>query len=146
MQNPIALLLRATRLWLQGRVHFAGDLESDRRVDRDEMFQAFRKVTLDPRPEQPARPGATFQVRFRFKNLSAAANRRLSAIPTSLIVAQSGFRSKTWLLGTETGDFMGYYEFDTLLDAEAYRSSLPLAMMRRRAAEGSVVHEIAALE
>ena len=146
MQNPILLLLRAIRLWLQGRVHFASYLDFDRREDRDETFHAFRKVMLDPGPEQPANPGASFQVRFRFKNLSAAANRRLSAIPTPLIVAQPGFRSKTWLLGAGTGDFMGYYEFDTQQDAETYWSSLPLAMMRRRAAEGTVEHKVAALD
>ena len=85
VQNPIALLLRAAWLWLQGRVHFVRDLESARREDRHEMFHAFRKVTLDPRSERSSRPRASFQVRFRFKNLSAAANRRLSAIPTPLI-------------------------------------------------------------
>jgi hypothetical protein len=59
-----------------------------------------------------------------------------------LIAAQPGFRSKTWLLGEETGDFIGYYEFDTVEAAEAYWESLPLRMMRRRAAEGSLRHTI----
>ena len=91
---------------------------------------------------KPAQPGATFQIRFRFKNLSATANRRLSLIPIPLIVAQPGFRAKTWMLGQQTGDFIGFYEFDTVEAAEAYSSSLPLRMMRRRAASGSLTHEV----
>jgi len=57
-------------------------------------------------------------------------------------VAQPGFRSKTWLIGQQTGDFMGLYEFDSAAAAEAYWNSLPLRMMRRRAAPGSLSHEV----
>ena len=85
-------------------------------------------------------------VRFRFKNLSAAANRRLSLIPIPLIVAQPGFRSKTWLLGQHSGDFIGYYEFDSVETAEAYWYSLPLKMMRGRAAADSLTHKINAMQ
>ena len=66
----------------------------------------------------------------------------MSLIPIPLISAQPGFRSKTWLLGEETGDFIGYYEFDTVEQAEAYWDSLPLRMMRGRAAAGSLSHEV----
>ena len=37
---------------------------------------------------------------------------------------------------------MGYCEFDTLENAEAYWDSLPLRMMRRRAAAGSLSHRV----
>jgi hypothetical protein len=37
---------------------------------------------------------------------------------------------------------MGYYEFDTKESAEAYWNSLPLKIMRRRAAAGSLTSEI----
>jgi hypothetical protein len=103
---------------------------------------AFRKVTVDPAGDHPVRPGAIFQVRFRFKNLSAEANRRLSLIPIPLILAQPGFRSKSWLLGQKTGDFIGRYEFDTVEAAEDYWNSLPLRMMKRRAEPESLTHEI----
>lgn len=145
-QNPLRLILRALGLWVHGKVHFRGGLESIRLEYHGETFAAFRKVDVDPAAEQPARPGAIFQVRFRFKNLSTAANRRLSLVPIPLIVAQPGFRSKTWLLGRQSGDFIGLYEFDTVEEAEAYRDSLPLRMMRRRAAEGSLSHKISRSE
>jgi hypothetical protein len=145
-QNPLLLLFRAVRLRLGGRAHLVRDLEGLRLDDRGEVFTAFRKLVVDPTPEQPARPAAIFQVRFAFKNLSAKANRRLSLIPVPLISAQPGFRSKTWFLGEQSGDFIGYYEFDSVGQAEAYWDSLPLQMMRRRAAPGSLTHEIRGIE
>lgn len=145
MYNPLTLLFRAVLLWLRGRVHFGSDLENVRLEDCGERLSAFRKVVVEATAKQPTRPGATFRVRFSFKNLSAATNRRLSLVPIPLIVAQPGFRSKTWLLGRQTGDFIGHYEFDTVEAAEAYWSSLPLRMMRRRAVPASLTHEVSAI-
>ena len=144
MRNPFKLLLRALGLGLTGRTRFERDL-ADAGIEIDgERFTAFRKVTVAPAGDRPSRPGALFRVRFRFKNLSFAANRRLSLIPIPLIVAQPGFRSKTWLVGQRGGEFIGSYEFDTVAQAEAYRSSLPLGMMRKRAAPGSLSYELSA--
>jgi hypothetical protein len=140
-KNPLAQVLRAAWLLLSGRLHAGGAAAVPAMEDHGELFEAFRRITLDP-PDRPGEePGAVFRVRFRFKNLSPRANRLLSLIPIPLIVAQPGFRSKTWRLGQQTGDFMGDYEFDSLADAEAYWDSLPLRMMRRRAAPGSLTHE-----
>lgn len=144
MQNPVALLFKAARLFLEGRVHFGGDQDGVELECGGERFRAFRRVVVDA-PERPP-PGATFRVRFAFRNLSPAANRRLSLIPIPFIVAQPGFRSKTWLLGEATGDFMGWYEFDTVEAANAYWTSLPLRMMRRRAAPGSLTYVVTALQ
>ena len=141
-QNPLALLLRALRLWQQKRVRFQTEVDSTTLVDHEETFLAFRKVVVAPGPLQPPRPGAIFRVRFRFKNLSATANRWLSLIPIPLILAQPGFRSKTWLLGTNSGDFIGSYDFDSVETAQQYWDSLPLRMMRKRAAPGSLTSEI----
>ncbi len=38
--------------------------------------------------------------------------------------------------------FQGVYEWDTVPDAEAYWTSFPMRLMKRRAVPGSVVHEI----
>ncbi len=143
MQNPVALLFKALALFARGRVHLDGPLQRVELEDRGERFRAFRRVVRDA-PGRPP-PGAVFRVRFAFRNLSPAANRRLSLIPIPFIVAQPGFRAKTWLLGEVSGDFMGWYEFDTVEAAEAYWDSLPLRMMRRRAAPGSLTHAVTAL-
>jgi len=142
MQNPIRLISRALWLGLTGRASFDRDPADELVEDDGERFTAFRKVTVAPAADRPSRPGALFLVRFKFKNLSFAANRRLSLIPIPLIVAQPGFRSKTWLVGQRSGDFFGRYEFDTVEQAAAYWESLPLQMMRKRAAPGSLTHEI----
>lgn len=141
-QNPVILLSRAFWLLLSGRIRRTKITEANPLEVEGEAFVPFRKICVNPPKNRKSPSGAIFQVRFSFKNLSAAANRRLSLIPIPLIVAQPGFRSKTWLLGQKNGDFIGYYEFESIETAEAYWHSLPLKMMRRRAAHGSLSHEI----
>ncbi len=142
MQNPFSLVVRALALWGSGDVHFAKTRELESIRDDAEMFIPFRKVSVGVRGDNRSQPGAVFEVRFQFRNLPIAVNRLLSRIPIPMIVAQPGFRSKTWLLGQRTGSFMGYYEFDTVADAEAYWDSLPLRMMRKRAREETLTHSV----
>jgi len=141
-QNPIILLSSAAWLMISGRIRHPNITEAKTLVVEGETFIPFRKFCVDPPRRSQSPPQAIFQVRFSFKNLSAAANRRLSLIPIPLILAQPGFRSKTWLLGQESGDFIGHYEFESVETAEAYWHSLPLKMMRRRAAANSLTHKI----
>lgn len=141
-QLPPALLARATGYRLRGRIHFLKDSIGQTHPGPDEDFIVFRKMVLDLGPGQPDKPGAIFTVRFHFARLSPDMNKRLSLVPAPFIAAQPGFRSKTWMLGRETGMFQGSYEWDTIADAEAYWDSFPLRMMKRRAVPGSVVHEI----
>jgi hypothetical protein len=143
-QLPPALLARATGYRLRGRIHFPKDRIGDVLHGRGEDFVAFRKMVLDPTDAQPEQPGAEFIVTFHFAKLSAKANKRLSLIPAPFIAAQPGFRSKTWMLGQETGMFQGVYEWDTVEDAEAYWTSFPLRLMKKRAVPSSVEHEVVA--
>jgi hypothetical protein len=144
-QLPPAQLARATAYRLRGRVHFPKDTVGEIHPGPDEDFVVFRKMILDPSEDQPEKPGAIFSVRFRFARFSAAVNKRLSLIPAPFIAAQPGFRSKAWMLGAETGMFQGVYEWDTVADAEAYWTSFPMRMMKRRAVPESVIHEIEAV-
>jgi hypothetical protein len=75
----------------------------------DEDFEVFRKVVVKPSKDQPEKPGAILIVRFSFASLAAKTNRFLSLIPIPFIVAQQGFRSKTWMMGQKTGAFQGLY-------------------------------------
>ena len=144
-QNPILLLVRALWLWLRGRTRLVDEVVGEFVYEGDERFNVFRKVEVKPEANRPAKAGAIFLVRFKFRNLSAAVNRSLSLLPVPLIVAQPGFRSKTWLLDQLRGDFIGRYEFDTVEQAEAYWDSLPLRMMRKRAAPGSLTKSVTEL-
>lgn len=137
-----ALLARATGYRLRGRVHFPKDEVGDVWHGSDEDFVVFRKLTLDPAEGQPIEPGATFTVRFHFARLSARANRRLSLIPSPFIAAQPGFRSKTWMAGQDTGMFQGVYEWDSVESAEAYWTSFPMRLMKKRAVPESLWHEV----
>lgn len=137
-----ALLVRATGYRLRGRIHFPKDCIGEIASERDEDFVVFRKLVLDPPRGQEDPPGALFRVRFYFSRLSTQANKRLSLIPAPFIAAQTGFRSKTWMLGQETGMFQGVYEWRSVADAEAYWTSFPMGLMKRRAKPGSLWHEI----
>lgn len=130
---------------MRGRVHFPKDCIGDLSPGPNEDFVVFRKMVLDPPQGQDDPPGALFTVRFHFNRLSAQANKRLSLIPAPFIAAQPGFRSKTWMLGHETGMFQGVYEWDTVADAESYWTSFPLRLMKRRAVPESLWHEITAI-
>jgi hypothetical protein len=63
-------------------------------------------------------------------------------IPIPFIIAQPGFRSKTWLIGQETGFFQGLYKWDTVKDAENYWTSFPMKLMKKRAAPDSLTYGI----
>jgi len=141
-QLPPAMLARATASRLRGRVHFLKNCIGDVYQGPHEEFVVFRKMVLDPTEAQPEKPGAVFTVRFRFAKFSVKANKRLSLIPAPFIVAQPGFRSKAWMFGRDTVMFQGVYEWDSVEDAEAYWTSFPMSLMKRRAVPGSVWHEI----
>jgi hypothetical protein len=144
-QFPPLLLARAAGLELRGRVHFARDSIGDVRHCEDEDFEVFRKVILEPSKDRPEKPGATLMVRFRFARFAAKTNRFLSLIPIPFIVAQHGFRSKTWMMGQKTGTFEGLYEWDSIEDAENYWTSFPMKLMKKRAVPETLNHEIKAV-
>ena len=137
------LFARATRYRLRGRVHFDKASVGNIVPGGNEDFVVFRKLILDPLAGQPD-PGALFTVRFQFSRLSPSSNKRLSLLPAPFIAAQPGFRSKSWMLGQETGMFQGVYEWQTVADAEAYWTSFPMRLMKRRAVAETLWYEIVA--
>ena len=143
-QAPPFLLARATRLRVSGRVHFPRDCIGTVERYEDEDFWIFRKVLLDPTDDQPRRPGALFVVRFNFARFGAKANRLLSVLPIPFIVAQPGFRSKTWMLGQKTQAFRGLYEWDSVADAERYWTSFPMNLMKWRAVPQTLTYQVTA--
>lgn len=142
---PPFLIARAAGLALSGRVHFRKDKSGEVVVrPGEEDFVIFRQVFVDPQSDLSGDPGATFKVCFHFKRFGARANRLLSLIPIPFIIAQPGFRSKTWMLGRETGMFQGVYEWDTVEDAERYWTSFPMRLMKRRAVSESLERSVVA--
>lgn len=144
-QFPLILLAVAVGKWACGRVRFPKDSIGDIEQGADEDFEVFRKISIQPSGEQPERPGAVFIVRFRFARFGTMTNRGLSLIPIPFIVAQPGFRSKTWLIGRRTGMFQGVYEWDTIEDARRYWTSFPMQLMKRRAVPETLSCEVKAV-
>jgi len=140
-QIPPLLLARASGLLLSGRVYFPRN-RSGEIVHEEEDFRIFRQVVLDLTGARPENPGAIFKVCFHFARFSVDTNRILSLIPIPFILAQPGFRSKTWLIGQETGLFQGLYEWDTVKDAENYWTSFPMKLMKKRAVPSSLIYSI----
>jgi len=140
-QTPLYLLARASDLLLSGRIHFPKNRLGEI-IHGDEDFRIFRQVYVDPSEDQPENPGAIFKVCFHFARFSENTNKTLSLIPIPFIVAQPGFRSKTWLIGQETGIFQGFYEWDTVKDAESYWTSFPMKLMKKRAVPSSLTYSI----
>ena len=144
-QVPSVLLARATALCLHGRVHFPQSQNGDTVLEKEE-FTIFRKVVVDPVANQPIKPQASFRVYFQFARFSLKINKILSLIPIPFIIAQPGFRSKTWMSGKDTGTFQGLYEWDSVEDAEYYWNSFPLKLMKRRAIPDTLKYEIIELK
>jgi len=111
-------------------------------VHEEEEFKIFRQVILDTTRDEYESPGAIFKVCFHFARFSAKTNQTLSLIPIPFILAQPGFRSKTWLLGQETGLFQGFYEWNTVKDSENYWTSFPMKLMKKRAVPDSLTYGI----
>jgi len=97
-QIPPFLLARASVLLLSGRINFPKNRLGEI-IPGDEDFRIFRQMILAPISDHPEHPGAIFKVCFHFARFSTNINRILSLIPIPFIVAQPGFRSKTWLIG-----------------------------------------------
>ena len=144
-RGPFSSIVRAIYLLIQGRIHFPKDRLGEI-VDEGEDFEIFRHMTLDPGKDQPEKPGAIFKVRFQFASMSPEMNIRTSFIPVPFIVAQPGFRSKMWVLGRESGEFQGIYEWDIVASAENYWTSFPMKLMKRRAVPESLSYEIEGIE
>jgi hypothetical protein len=144
-QLPPVLLVRATKYRWKGRVHFPKDSNGEVVHEPDDDYVTFRRMVLDRADGQPEKPGAMLSVRFRFARFSDPINQRLSVVPAPLIAAQPGFRSKAWMLGRNTGMFRGVYEWDSVADAEAYRTSFPMRLLWRRMVPDSASYEITSL-
>ena len=140
-QFPPYLLYRGIGLMLRRQVHFpksrVGEIVND-----EEDYEIFRQVFVNRSGGQPEEPPAIFKVSFHFKSFSFKVNKILSLLPIPFIIAQHGFRSKTWMRGKKTGKFQGAYEWDSESDAENYWNSFPMRLMKKRAAPDSLKHSI----
>lgn len=140
--NPISALLHTIKLGLEGRIHFPRQRIGQEIWLDGECWLIFREVVIDPRSGQPQLPGAIFRPRFHVDGMSPRANILFSWIPVWAILGLPGFRSKLWLLNRESSDFSGYYEWDSVEDAQNYAHSFAANFMTRRSVPGSVSFQV----
>ncbi len=74
--------------------------------------------------------------------MSVRTNILFSLIPMWFIIGLPGFRSKYWLVDEDTGDFCGYYEWESIEAAQMYSTSFAMRFMANRSVPGSVWFEI----
>ncbi len=141
--NPFLSLLKTLGYALRGRLHFHKDCIGEVLTMEDgQEFVIFRQVIVDPRQDQPERPGATLRVRFHVAHMSARQNKIFSLLPIPFFIGLPGFRSKLWTLNESSGDSQGIYKWDTIQDAENYARSFAMKFMKIRSVPGSVSYEI----
>lgn len=127
---------------LRGSVHFPEEYVGDVLTMEDgQKFTVFRRLKVDGQGENHDNQ-AVFKVRFKFKNLSTGANKRLSIIPAPFLMGMKGFREKDWTINENTNDFQGIYQWSTKETAERYPDTFIFRLMTKRAAPGTVSYEI----
>ncbi len=136
--HPLKSSLRTVRFLIQGRLHFPKERIGEQILLDGEPWIIFRQAILDPWPNQPQKPGAIFRPRFHVRGMSLHQNILFSWLPIPFYVGLPGFRSKLWMYNQATGDFAGYYEWDTVEDAQNYSQSFAAKFMMNRSVPGSV--------
>lgn len=136
--NPALSFINSVGYFLSNRIRFPKKIIGKKVLLDGEEWVVFRQVVVKPGKNQPEIPQAIFRPRFHVKGMSIRRNILFSNIPILFIIGLPGFRSKTWLYSEITGDFSGYYEWDTLEDAENYSQSFATKFMTERSVPGSV--------
>ena len=127
---------------LRGYVHFPKEYVGDVLTMEDgQMFTVYRRLKVDGKGDNHD-DLAVFKVKFKFKNLSTGANKRLSIIPAPFLMGMKGFREKNWTINENTNDFQGIYQWSSREMAERYPGTFIFKLMTKRAAPGTVSYEI----
>jgi hypothetical protein len=127
---------------ITGRVHFPRDRVGKEFMLDGEQWIIFREAVVDPGRGQPEKPGAIFVPRFHVAGMSLRQNIAFSLLPMLLILGLPGFRSKLWMYNPDNGDSAGYYQWDTIEDAENYGRSMAVRFMTKRSLPGSVSFKV----
>ncbi|GAP22637.1 hypothetical protein [Leptolinea tardivitalis] len=135
--SPFSSFIHFISLARQGKVRFPKGLKGTRiRLDDGEWL-VLRELVISPELNSPE-PEAVFRPRFHIKGMSARQNEWFSWLPIPFFAGLPGFRRKLWLLDPASGDFSGYYEWQTESDANAYAQSFAMRFMTARSIPGSV--------
>ena len=125
-----------------GRISFPNKfIDSKLTMEDGKEYSLFRTLHVDMDNRKPGE-NAVFIVRFKFKDLSLEANKKLSMIPALFLTGMDGFIEKNWTINSETGEFQGIYQWESIELAERYTESFIYKLMTKRAAPGSLSYDI----
>lgn len=134
---PVAAMAGLWRM-LTGRVHFNRQRLGETIVmGNGERHRVFREARVDQSPMVEPESVVTLILRFQFARFSPAINRLLSLLPIPVILGMPGFLRKTWTFCDQTGFSQGIYLFGSAMQAEAYRQSPVIGILKKRTVEGS---------
>lgn len=127
---------------LRGRVHlpkkYIGEVLT---MEDGQKYKVFRILKVDSKDDDTD-GWAVFKVRFKFKNLSVDANKKLSIIPAPFLMGMEGFREKNWTINEKKNYFQGIYQFSSVETAERYPDTFIFKAMVKRAESETVSYEI----
>jgi hypothetical protein len=103
----------------------------------DGSWLVLREMVITTQGES-SEPEAIFRPRFHIKGMSPKVNEWFSWLPIPFFAGLPGFRRKLWLFDPISGDFSGYYEWQTVQDANSYAHSFAMQFMTARSVPGSV--------
>ncbi len=135
--SPLCSLINFIKTMCHGRLFFPRTLNGATINLDDGSWLVLREMVITPSGEF-SEPEAIFRPRFHIKGMSPKVNEWFSWLPIPFFSGLSGFRRKLWLFDPITGDFSGYYEWQTEQDAYAYAHSFAMRFMTARSIPGSV--------
>jgi hypothetical protein len=145
--TPWFSALKALQYLLSGRLHFPKEqVGAGFGDERGQRFRVFRYAVVNPGPAHAGKPQAVFIPHFHVAGMSVRVNMLFSLLPIPFYIGLPGFRSKRWMVDDATGDFAGYYEWETVANAENYAHSFAAKFMTARSVPGSVWFKVYPVE
>ncbi len=139
MTNPFLGFFKTLYLFISQKVKFdKTKVNKVIKMPDGKEFTIFRKVDIKGKSE----PEAFFIVRFKLNGMSIEKNIKFSRIPIMIFMGFTGFRSKYWAIDYKSGTFQGFYEWQTVKDAENYSKSIAMKFMTKRSIPESVEFKI----
>lgn len=144
--TPWFSVIKTFQYALTGRLHFPKEQLGARFVDEHgQQFRVFRYAIVDSR-QTGIKPKAIFVAHFHVAGMSVGLNKLFSLLPIPFFIGLPGFRSKYWMVDEVSGDFAGYYEWDTVEDAENYAHSFAAKFMTWRSVPNTVWFKVYPIE
>jgi hypothetical protein len=106
------------------------------------QFVVFRQTVLAPAGGSASAPAAMFRVQFKVPGIRRWRDRLVISLKSPIFVGAPGFRSKLWMVDERNDTYQGVYEWDTVADAEAYKTSASMDFMTEVAVPGGISCEV----